>query len=266
MNPYIELIRPVTSLMAGLAVIIGAAVAGTQTSSLFLYAFSAVFFLTGAGMVLNDYYDLEIDKINAPHRPLPSGRVSQKNALFYSLSLFAVGLLFSALLNIYCLALGLLNCFLEFLYSKNFKRTFLFGNIIVSWLAASTFIFGALLTFDFRIVGIMSLLAFLSNMGREIFKCVEDTKGDRKLKLDTLPIAIGIDSAKQVARGLIASAVILSPLPYLSGLLNMTYLRIVSIGDILFLYSLSQEPTKTKRTTKLAMLIVLLAFLFGKFF
>ena len=266
MNPYIELIRPATSLMAGLAVIIGAAVAGAQTSSLFLYAFLAVFFLTGAGMVLNDYYDLEIDKINAPHRPLPSGRVSQKNALFYSLSLFAVGLLFSAFLNIYCLALGLLNGFLEFLYSRNFKRTFLFGNIIVSWLAASTFIFGALLTFDFRIVGIMSLLAFLSNMGREIFKCVEDTKGDKKLKLDTLPIAIGIDSAKQVARGLIASAVILSPLPYLSGLLNMTYLRIVSIGNILFLYSLSQEPTKTKKITKLAMLIVLLAFLFGKFF
>jgi len=86
------------------------------------------------------------------------------------------------------------------------------------------------------------------------------------MKLDTLPIAIGINSAKQIAQGFIAGAIVLSPLPYLSGLLNMTYLRIVIISDILFLYSLSKNPTKTKKIAKLAMIIVLLAFLFGKFF
>jgi len=252
--------------MGGLAVITGAIVSGAQVSILFLYAFLAGLFITGAGMVLNDYYDLEIDKINTPHRPLPSGRISQKNALFYSIGLFIIGLFFAALLNIYCLLLALFNIFLEFLYSRKFKRVFLVGNIMVSWFTASTFIFGALITFNLKIVGIMSLLAFLSNMGREIFKCIEDTKGDRKMKLDTLPIAIGINSAKQIAQGFIAGAIIFSPVPYLSGLLNMTYLRIVIISDILFLYSLSQNPTKTKKITKLAMIIVLLAFLLGKFF
>jgi len=216
-------------------------------------------------MVLNDYYDLEIDKVNAPKRPLPSGRVSPKKALFFSFSLFIIGISFALLLNVYCLLLALFNTLLEFLYSRNFKQVFLFGNVIVSWLAASAFLFGALMTFDFKIVGIVVLLAFLSNMGREIFKCIEDIKGDRKMRMDTLPVAVGINSAREIAQGFIAGAILLSTLPYLLGFLNRSYLTIVLIGDCLFFYSLFQNPTKAKNITKVAMFVVLLAFLVGKF-
>lgn len=263
MNPYLEIIRPITSIMAGLGAIIGAIVSGAPLSILFLYIFLAVFLITGAGMILNDYYDLEIDKINAPNRPLPSGRISQKNALFYSIGLFCIGISFAALLSIYCLALASFNGLLLFLYSRKYKRDFLSGNIMVSYFTASTFLFGAFITFDFRIVLIVSLLAFLANMGREIFKAIEDIKGDKRMGLDTLPIAVGIDSAKKIAQAFIASAVLFSPLPYILGLLEATYLRIVSIADVLFLYSLSQKPSKTQKITKFAMVVVLLAFLLG---
>ena len=266
MNPYVKIIRPVSSVMAGLSAIVGLILSGSPISILFFYVFLAVFSLSGAGMVINDYYDIEIDKINAPHRPLPSGRISLKNALFYSVGLFIIGIFFSALLNIYCLFLALFNSFLEFLYSRNFKRTFLVGNVMVSYLAASTFIFGALITFDFRIVGIVFLLTFLTSLGREIFKSIEDTKGDRKMGLDTLPVAVGINSAKKIAQGAIAGAILLSPLPYLFGLLSISYLKIISVAIILFLYSLFQSPSKTTKITKVAMFVALLAFLFGKFF
>jgi geranylgeranylglycerol-phosphate geranylgeranyltransferase len=263
LKSYREIIRPGTSIIAGLGAVIGAIISGAPPSASFLYMFLAVFFITGAGMVINDYYDIEIDKINAPHRPLPSGQISPRDALSYSSWLFIVGIFFSALINNYCLVLALINSVLEYLYSKYFKRTFLLGNIIVSWFTASTFLFGAFLTFNFKIVGIVSLLAFLANMGREIFKAIEDVRGDKKMSLDTLPIVAGIDSAKEIAQGFIASAVLLSPLPYLSGLLGSIYLRVVSIGNVLFLYSLSQAPTKIKDLTKIAMYIVLLAFLLG---
>jgi geranylgeranylglycerol-phosphate geranylgeranyltransferase len=251
--------------MAGLAAIVGLILSGAQLSILFLYAFLAVFFLSGAGMVINDYYDLEIDKINAPHRPLPSGRISKKNALFYSILLFTIGIFFSALLNVYCLFLALFNALLEIFYSRNFKKIFLLGNIMVSWFSASTFLFGALLTFNFRIIGIISLLTFLITMGREIYKSIEDTKGDRKMGLDTLPIAVGVDSARDIARGFIASAILVSPLPYSLGFLNVSYLIIVSLGNILLLYALYQDSTKITMIIKMAMFIALLAFLFGKF-
>ncbi|KPJ71265.1 hypothetical protein AMJ50_02800 [Parcubacteria bacterium DG_74_3] len=266
MNPFFEIIRPITSLVAALGAVVGAIISGVSDPILLFYAFLAVFTITGAGMILNDYYDLEIDKINAPQRPLPSGQIFPRDALSYSSWLFIVSIFFAALINSYCLALALVNAVLEYLYSKHLKRTFLLGNIIVSWFTASTFIFGGLITLDFSIVKIIAPLAFLANMGREIFKTIEDIKGDKKLKLDTLPIAVGIDSAREIAQGFIASAILLSPLPYFSGLLNSIYLRVVSISNALFLYSLSQTPTQIKRITKLAMLIVLLAFLLGRSF
>lgn len=265
MNSYVEITRPVTSIMGGLAAIMGLILSDTQSPILILFAFLAVLSFSGAGMVINDYYDLEIDKINAPHRPLPSGRISKRNALFYSALLFATGLFFSALLNIYCLLLALFNTVLEILYSRNFKRFFLLGNIIVSWFAASTFLFGALLTFNFRIVGLLAILTFLITMGREIFKCIQDTKGDKAMGLDTLPVAAGVGSAKDIARGFIASAVLLSPLPYLLGLFNTSYLTVISAGDVLLLYALYQDSPKITSMIKIAMFIALLAFLAGKF-
>jgi len=249
--------------MAGLGAIIGAVASGLSPSVLFLYIFFAVFFVTCAGMTINDYYDVEIDKVNAPQRPLPSGRMSKRQAFVYSIILFSLGILFSAFLNVYCFLLAFLNSILEWIYSRNLKRMFLLGNITVSYFTASAFIFGALITFDFQIAGIIALLAFLANMGREIFKGIEDIKGDKRMKLDTLPIATGIDSAKEIAQGFIASAVLLSPLPYLSGLLNSFYFRLASIGNILLLYSLSQTPSRVKELTKIAMFIVMLAVLLG---
>ena len=263
MKAFWEIIRPGTSFLAGLGAIIGAAISGLPFSILYLYIFLTVFFISSAGMVINDYYDIDIDKINTPHRPLPSGKIDKKSAFHYSIFLAFCGIFFSAFLNIYCFLLALLNSFLELFYSRKLKKSFLLGNVLVSWLTASTFIFGALITFDFKIIWIVALLAFLSNMGREIYKTIEDIKGDKKMKLNTLPIIVGIKEAKEIAQGFIASAVLLSPLPYLSGFLTSTYLRVISISNVLFLYSFSQHPNKIKLITKAAMFIVLLACLLG---
>ncbi len=263
MNAWIEIIRPATSLLAAIGAVVGAVIAGVPFSIDFVYVFLAVWFVAGAGMVINDYYDIEIDRINAPHRPLPSGRISRKNALSYSVFLFSLGLVFSAFLNIYCFVLVLFNGLIEFFYAKIYKKWWLFGNILVSWLAGSVFIFGGLITFDFRLIWIVSLLAFLSNMGREIFKAIEDVRGDRKMKLDTLPVSSGTKTAKEIAQGFIASAILFSNLPYLSGLLRASYLKIAALGNAIFFYSLYEKPNKVKLMTKIAMLIIVLAILFS---
>jgi geranylgeranylglycerol-phosphate geranylgeranyltransferase len=263
MNHYLEIIRPGTSLLAALGAVAGAAISGLPFSVFYLYILLTVFLISGAGMVINDYYDIEIDRINAPQRPLPSGRISKENAFLYSIILFTSGILISTPLGTYCFLLALLNSILEFFYARNLKKRFLVGNILVSYFTASTFLFGALVTFDFKVIWIISLLAFLANMGREIYKAIEDIRGDKKMRLDTLPIAAGIKSAKEIAQGFIASAVILSPLPYLSGLLTSTYMKIVSISNVLFLYSFSQAPSKSKIITKIAMFLVLAACLLG---
>jgi geranylgeranylglycerol-phosphate geranylgeranyltransferase len=74
----IQIIRPELPLAAGLCVVIGEVVAlgmfppaGTA-----LRGFLLGFLLSGSAMVFNDYFDLEVDRINTPQRPLPAGLLS----------------------------------------------------------------------------------------------------------------------------------------------------------------------------------------------
>ncbi len=256
---YLEIIRPSICLMSGSAVIIGAVISGAEFSILFLCGFFSVFLITAGGTVINDYYDLEIDKINTPHRPLPSGKISKEKALIYSLFLFILGIIFSAGVNIFCLALALFNTFLLIIYSQKLKQTVLAGNILVSWLTASALLFGAFITFNFEIVFVLALLAFFSILGREIFKDIEDIPGDKARGLKTLPIVVGSALAKKAAQLFIAITILLSPLPY--RYFGLNYLMIIFFVDVLFFYSLFQSPTKAKNIIKIAMAIALAAFL-----
>jgi hypothetical protein len=79
LSGYLRLIRPVNCLMMGFAVTVGAALASPNVSSVFwpnlFYGFITGFMLTAASMTINDYYDREIDAINEPNRPIPSGLI-----------------------------------------------------------------------------------------------------------------------------------------------------------------------------------------------
>ncbi|RAP54232.1 MAG: geranylgeranylglycerol-phosphate geranylgeranyltransferase, partial [Methanosphaera sp. rholeuAM130] len=89
MNSYIEILRPANAIMASIAVLLMAIISHTYNMEIALGAL-AVCIATGAGNTINDYYDYEIDKVNKPDRPIPSGRISLKNALHYSLILFTI--------------------------------------------------------------------------------------------------------------------------------------------------------------------------------
>jgi geranylgeranylglycerol-phosphate geranylgeranyltransferase len=273
MKEYIEIIRPSIVFMSALGVIIGAIISGAKDFFILIAALSA-FLIAGAGVVVNDIYDYETDKINFPNRPLPSKRMKKSIAAIYSVILFFIGISLSYLINIYCFLLAILNSFLEIIYARNLKRIALLGNALDSWFVASTFIFGYfsslrtafIIKESFASIILVSLLAFLSNMGREIFGDIDDIKGDKKARMKTLPIITSERFAKYVASIFIILAVILSPLPFLLGFFSFVYLLIVFVADILFLYSLFKDPKTNQKITKIAMIIALLAFLFGSLF
>ncbi|MCS7098638.1 MAG: UbiA family prenyltransferase, partial [Candidatus Methanomethyliaceae archaeon] len=74
---YIVLIRPINSIMMGLAVIVGeiAVFNGIPRAFEIIFGFLVGFFLTASSMVLNDIVDIEIDRINMPNRPIAAGRI-----------------------------------------------------------------------------------------------------------------------------------------------------------------------------------------------
>lgn len=269
MIPYLELLRPFNGLMAVFSVFIAALLVGFPISYQMLAAFLVVFLVSGSGMVINDYFDYKADKINKPKRPIPSGRVSRRNALIYSVILFAAANMLALSLNFYMFGLAVFNTLVTVIYSWKLKRMLFIGNITVSWLVASTLFFGSLLkeTLD-PVVLILFMLSFSANLGREITKTIEDVKGDRKLKARTLPMLVGKNFAGWIACLFILFPVVFSFLPYTLNLLSMNYLIVVLIADVIFAAScflILISPKKAQKFMKIAMTIALLAFLVGLF-
>lgn len=267
MFSYLEVLRVPNAVISVFAVIVSAILVGFYNPLQILIVCLAVFLISGGGMVINDYFDYKADKINRPKRALSSGRIPRKNALIYSLTLFLIGNALVLFLNFQMLAIALFNTFLLVVYSWKLKKIILLGNFTVSWLSASIFLFGSLLSGSVTAtILILFLIAFSANTGREITKAIEDVKGDKKIKARTMPIAIGRNFSAWVAIFFIIFAIVFSSLPYVLHLLSINYLYLVIISDATFLYScfaMLISPHKSQRMMKIAMFVALVAFLVG---
>jgi len=251
--------------MAGLAVAVGFVVAGGRAVGveIVLAAISA-FVITGAGNAINDYYDRKADKKNAPHRPIPSGAISANVAFYFAILSFAAGVAMSFFINYQCLALAGFNSAMLFLYGRSLKSSVFTGNVVVSYLTASTFVYGALVLQDPTVTLFLALLAFLANVGREMIGDIEDIEGDKKAGIKTFATKHGPKKAWMYGRVYIIAAILLSPVPYAVGLLGKNYMSLVLIADALFAMSVNTRTARiNQRLTKVAIFFGLAAFLVG---
>src|SRR3989304_9014791 len=110
---YLRLMRPVNCIMMGFAVIVGAALTNPNFQDVvwlnLVHGFVTGFMLTAASMAINDYYDREIDAINEPARPIPSGLVNSTEALIFVFVLSVVGFVFAYLASVLCLAVAVIS-------------------------------------------------------------------------------------------------------------------------------------------------------------
>lgn len=282
MKAYLELMRYGNCIMAAIAATIGVFIAYNILASnapdtvLFPFygsalVFLTVFLVTGAGNAINDYYDVEIDRINKPNRPIPSGRISIPAALYFSLALFAAGTACAFLINVPCGLIALFNSLLLIYYASTLKRTALLGNLTVGYLTGSTFLFGGAVFFEregLESVFVLFLLATLATVAREIVKDIEDMDGDMKDGARTLPIVIGAGRSAYLAASIGLVAVLASPLPYLQSLMSVRYLFLVAVADLLFAVAVYRilgkgDPAGSSRMFKMAMAFALISFLAG---
>ncbi len=271
-----HLIRPINSLMMGLAVIIGVIIASTGELSygLLVIGFSVAFTITGGTMAFNDYYDVKADEINEPQRPIPSGILSSRDALITAFIMVTIGIILSALINFYAFMIAISASILMIYYNSKGKKTGFLGNIVVSICVAIPFIFGgAIIGKLTNLIIIFSILAFTSNLGREIVKGIADIKGDRITKVSTLPIIIGIKNAAIISSAFILFSVALSFIPLLMKAVSSTYIPFIAASDAGFIWSAysiirSQKPVKSRKIKNLIliwMFLALLGFLMGGF-
>jgi 4-hydroxybenzoate polyprenyltransferase len=177
--------------------------------------------IAAAGYIINDYFDVKIDKINNPARLVIDKGVKRRVAMGAHLLITIIAILIAlylsysisywkiAFVHVIC-ALGL------WFYSTTFKREFLIGNIIIALFVAlvplivgiyellSAYINYGLLNEKLSyktawtyIIG-LSFFAFLTTLLREIIKDMEDYDGDKKYGRKTMPIVLGIRSTKNI--------------------------------------------------------------------
>jgi len=270
----------------GFAVIVGAALANKALSNSFLtnlvYGFFTGFLLTAASMVINDYYDRDIDAVNEPNRPIPSGLIKPKEALAFAFILSVLGFTtafansyLTSLESVYCFLIAIIAWLIFVAYTTIGKRTGLPGNFLVSACVSIPFIYGSFAatnTLEPNIL-IFILMVFLSNTGREITKGIVDVQGDKMRGVNTLAVKYGEKRAAVAAALFYVSAVLLSPIPLILPLVSFWFVPFVLVTDlglvassIALIRDYSRENArKIKNSALLWFMSGLLAFVFGTF-
>jgi geranylgeranylglycerol-phosphate geranylgeranyltransferase len=213
---FFTITRPINSFVAGLAAIVAFLIDTGTVIPESLLLFFIVALITAAGNVINDFFDAEIDAINRPDRPIPSGAVSKGAARGFAITLFITGILVSFFTNSLCIGIALFNALLLIAYAAKLKSTPLIGNIVVAYLSASIFLFGGGLNGWNGLVHIIPIatITFFAMLSRELLKDAEDVEGDRAGRADTVPIRIGIKKTSQLALISTVLAVAASFIPY----------------------------------------------------
>jgi len=279
MNPrgMLDLIRPVNCVMIGFAVIVGAFVSKPSSMAWLQLAlgFFTGFFICAYSMSVNDIYDLEVDRVNRPDRPVPSGRISVQQASRLSLVMLAAGLA-CALLSFIPLGIviAVAYAFLSWLYNARAKRTGLPGNLIVASSLAIPFIYGGAVSggsIGGSLLLMMALTAFFAGVGREVVKSMADVEGDAKREVSSIARTRGLKFASGVGALFFLLAVLTSWVPLVTGLANQVYTYGVIIPDVIFVYLAvaivvhhdAQSAYGVKRIALAGMTVGLLVFIGG---
>jgi geranylgeranylglycerol-phosphate geranylgeranyltransferase len=270
---FIALSRPVNGLITALSVGVGALCTNgsINTVPLLKAALSAVL-INGAGNAFNDLIDIDIDRVNRPERPLPSGRItSREAAVFVSFLTVCGSLLALALSPLHGLFATAIVALLA-IYSVYLKNSILWGNILIGIIGAAAFAYGALAAGSLGRAWIPATLAFLFHLGREIIKDIEDIEGDSLRGKGTLPLRWGTRRAAHLATAIYLLLILFTLIPFVVGIYAEAYLLCVSLVDLLVLYTLYRlyrEKMDLRhdvlgRLLKFGMLLGLLAVVIGE--
>lgn len=182
----------------------------------FSFLVAASVFIAAAGYIINDYFDINIDRINKPDIMILDKNVSRRWALAWHLALNIAGIVCTAIaVNFFSrwyLVIANIMCIgLLWFYSARFKKDALIGNIIVSLLTAWTILiifFSKYSLSDafsgnnlaqikfFRFAVLYAGFAFIISLVREAIKDIEDMPGDEKFGCKTMPIIWGVTATK----------------------------------------------------------------------
>ena len=259
---FIKITRPINVLITFCVIVIAAIICirGEYVISKILFAAIAGASTAGAGNIINDIFDLEIDKINKPGRPLAAGRLKLNEALGLYLALVIFSVALSAFINWPAFLIEVFTSIALFLYSFILKKVVLIGNLLISFLAGLAFIFGGVTVGHFQYAVIPAIFAFLINLLRELVKDMEDLKGDSQKGVLTFPYKYGPLLTKRLIFIFTFILILATFYPFLFNIYGIKYFIVVMvIVNPLLIYFIKKlfENDSLKNLNKLSFLLKL---------
>ena len=284
----IEIARPINCLMGALTVVIGLLntrldVPLAKLMINIILGVLTYIFLAASTNIVNDFYDIEIDKVNRPERPIPRGSISLKQAKELFFLYLIIGIILS-LLNTLILNLTLINLtlvsffgFIGWVYAKWGKKSGFLGNIIVGISYSIGLVYGGYLNSPIipQYILYFFLTAFSLLVAREIIKGCEDIEGDKNQGVKTLAIKIGIKTSRNISVIFAFLAIVFFILPVFTSILNLflfiifMVIGLIEVGYTIILMLTSdlkkEDLKKISLLLKIGMLLGLIAFLLASF-
>jgi len=269
------LTRPVNSIMVGFAVIVGISVsAPNQLLSVpALLGFLTGFLISSYSMIVNDWYDLEVDRINSPDRPLASGRIHPRTAAVFAGIMLTLGLISSILIGLDTFIIASIFAAIAWIYNYRGKKQMLLGNMMVAASVAIPYIYGGATVgmIDDRLLWFLALTSFLAATGREIIKTIADVDGDAARQVKSIARVYGSRIAAYAGAFFFLGAVGSTVIPILVGEVGIVFTVLILIPDILFIYAavriiMDYSKLKALQIKKLAligMIIGMVIFIIG---
>ena len=176
--------------------------------------------IAAAGYIINDYFDLNIDRVNKPERLVVDKIIKRRWTILWHWILSGLGVIIGAYVSLKVrnpfVALGNFGCVvLLWFYSTTFKRKLLIGNVLISLMTAWVIlvlyvaefklavfrdpVYHLMLSRLFKFASLYGGFAFIISLIREVVKDIEDMNGDARYGCRTMPIVWGVNVAKVFA-------------------------------------------------------------------
>lgn len=199
---HLESMRPYTVTWCGLVSLVGTCVTLGYFPSISIALLVLFIPMMGwiAGLYLSDYLDRNLDSIQKPHRPIPSGRIKPEEAIIVG-ALFAVtGFLLTFFLTLYNVILVFVVAVLVFLYTNVSKSHGFSGNVNRGLVTMAAYFFGIFatgipLTSLPPYVWLLSLVFLVHDTNSNLVGAIRDIEGDKKGGYQTIPVRYGVKNS-----------------------------------------------------------------------
>ncbi len=262
---FFKIIRPVNVLMTFLVFWVSIAICSDEfkLTSIVIWSGIAAMIVAAAGNIINDYFDLEIDLINRPNRPIPLKFITKNEAVLGYLIMLIASTTISYFLSINIFYVVSLTNIILFVYSAYLKKVLFVGNIVVAFCTSLVFMFGGIVIGNLIDAIIPASFAFLINLIREILKDIEDIDGDRQANIITIPIRFGTPHSRIILMAISILLILMTLVPFVFQLYKIEYLFIilffVNIPLVYFLRELysNKFPNNLSRLSMVLKLIMI---------